>query len=154
MLDVEGQPMEIEYGYRMVRDGTKFITKGKASEILHIIKSDTIPEHMLNTLIITEGVLDAIKVARFCQATPLWGSHMPLGLIRMASALFKDLGVWLDSDKVVEAVQTSLRASQYMNSFVISSVKDPKEYDINYIQEFIGMSMRKKLIIKEGEENT
>ena len=32
-----------------IADGTKFITKGKASEILHIIKSDTIPEHMSNT---------------------------------------------------------------------------------------------------------
>ena len=138
--ELDGNDLKI--GTKEVQDGPKYITKGRVTDHLHIIYPATsqywnnVDDHR-HTLIITEGILDAIKVGRVCNAAPLCGSHMALGLITEAATRFKRLGIWLDPDKRVASVKTALRASQFMPSFVVTSERDPKEYGVNEIYEFI-----------------
>lgn len=111
-------------GYCLKLIGPKYLTRGQIGDKLVVF--DKVPS---DTLIVTEGLLDAIKVARICPASPLLGTHMPLGRIRKAAERFKTLGVWLDPDKNRDAVKLALRASQFMRTFVVTSTCDPKEYD-------------------------
>lgn len=141
-------PAQIEKGVITEAAKPKYITKGNPSDIMHIIKPDNNLSNFADHLIVTEGVLDAIKVGRVCPSMPLWGSKMPLESIRRATRLFSQLGIWLDSDKRVEAVKTALRASQYMPSYVIASRQDPKEYDESVIYEYIA-SYARTTIYKE-----
>lgn len=127
---------KIQYGDRSELDGPKYFSKGQLGDILHIIspiKNVCDP----TTIVIVEGVIDAIKVGRVFNCMPLFGSHMSLGTLRRLKARFITVGVWLDPDKTVEAVKTALRASQLMRSFVVVSTRDPKEYDINQIHDMV-----------------
>ena len=128
----------------------KYLTHGPASDILHIIESPLQDNDERDIIVVTEGLLDAIKVGRVYNAMPLWGSHMPLKTIRRLAMRFKRLGIWLDSDKLVEAVKTALRASQFIETFVVHSERDPKEQDINWIQTYVRLGLRYPAAEKEA----
>ena len=117
----------------------RYLTKGQISDILHFVGRDS------EIVCVTEDLLSAIKVGRIVQAMPLWGSSIPLKTIRRLSERFKYLGVWLDSDKKLEAVKTAVRASQYMPTFVISTPEDPKAYNMDAIEEIIDTESRNLL---------
>ena len=127
----------------------KYFTKGPASDILHLVGN---PCHPDNTVVLTEDLISAIKVGRLYQAMPIWGSHIPLKTTRRLSERFKTLGVWLDRDKMDEALRAVLRASQYMPAYLITSVFDPKEYTVPVIRETVEAAMLDK--VTEGEEGT
>ena len=140
-----------EKGKRYVSPKKKYLTFGNISDIMHVIEpeSSTIPD----TLVVVEGVLDAIKVGRIAPAMPLFGSHMALGTIIRASRRFSRLAVWLDSDKVQKAVETAIRASQYMPATVVYTPGDPKEYTENGAMQFIERAL-KEPVPQEGANNT
>jgi hypothetical protein len=124
--DIDGIPLE--YGHKIVLEGPKYYTQGRIKDILHIIK----PAYGVDNndvIILVEGIVDAIKVGRMYPTAPLLGSRVPLGLIQRLSTRFNEVGIWLDPDKKVEAVKSTLRASQLMKAFVVLSLRDPKEYD-------------------------
>ena len=104
----------------------KYLTFGNIRDIMHVLEPQA--SAYPDLLVVVEGVIDAIKVARVCPAMPLFGSNMPLGAILRAARRFGRLGVWLDSDKTAEAVKTALRASQYMPAVVIATEEDPKAH--------------------------
>jgi len=118
----------------------KYLTFGSIRDIMHVLEP---PETAYqDLLVVVEGILDAIKVARVCPAMPLFGSNMPLGTILRASRRFGRLGVWLDSDKTPEAVKTALRASQYIPAVVIAMAEDPKTYPEEAIISLIEDALR------------
>jgi len=120
------------YSYRP-KKWPKYVTFGEPSDILHIIN----PNINIDTIILTEDLISAIKVGRVYPAMPLWGSHIPMkGLLRLKER-FKHVGIWLDPDKRLEAVKTALRASQITNAFVVPSDKDPKEYNAVEIKDIV-----------------
>lgn len=121
----------------------KYFTKGPVSDILHFTGRED------SLVIVTEDIVSAIKVGRVTQTMPLWGSSMPLKTIRRLSERFKHLGIWLDSDKSVEAVKTAIRASLYIPTFVINTPEDPKAYNMDAIEEYIDLESRN--IIKDEE---
>lgn len=132
---------------RFFKDNSKlkYLTKGPKSDIVHIVWPDG---YSLNnqalfteegaTVILTEGLLDAIKVGRVYPAMPVWGSKASLGQLRKLSRQFSRLGVWLDPDKTPDAVRTAIRASQFVPSFVVTSTQDPKNYMDHNIRWMVG----------------
>ena len=113
-------------------EGPKYLTKGPASDILHLVGK---PKS--GVIVVTEDLLSAIKVGREYQAMPLWGSTLPLKTLWRLADRFDTLGIWLDPDKTKDAVKMALRASQYIPTFVVHSSFDPKEYPIETIVQLI-----------------
>ena len=112
--------------------GPKYLTKGKVSDIIHLVGGGKV-----GTVIVSEDLLSAIKIGRFYQSMPLWGSHMPLKTIQRLARRFSVLGIWLDPDKKTEALKIGIRASQYIPTFVVDSLHDPKDYDSTTMHEII-----------------
>ncbi len=86
-----------------------------------------------DTIVCVEDILSAIKIARlsptYC-ATPLLGSSMPLETTQSLSEQFSNIIVWLDRDKAKDAIKMARNLKQRgINSEVVISPKDPKEYD-------------------------
>jgi hypothetical protein len=86
-----------------------------------------------DTIVCVEDILSAIKIARlspdYC-ATPLLGSSMSLETTQSLSERFSNIIVWLDRDKAKDAIKMARNLKQRgINSDVVISPKDPKEYD-------------------------
>ena len=114
----------------------KYLTFGKPSDIMHIIRSDTNKVDN-SVLILTEDLISAIRVSSYKPAMPLWGSDIPLRMITRLASMVAVLGVWLDPDMKLKAVKDVLRASQYIPAFFIDSHLDPKFYNNDQIKEHI-----------------
>lgn len=81
------------------------------------------------TCIIVEDFISAVKVSRYYNCLPLFGSHLGVHTIeRLRKRGFKRFCFWLDPDKTKEAVRQALRwnTSTY-KCVVIRSDADPKE---------------------------
>ena len=141
----EGRNMVMWQG-RNFGDGPKYLTSGPKSDTLY-----RVGKAASDTIIVTEDLISAIKVGREYEAAPLWGAEMGLGLIKKVAGEYSNLGVWLDPDKTLQAVEIALRASQYIPTFVITSTRDPKEYGLEAITELVERHGTTKLW-KEGVE--
>ena len=116
--------------------GPKHITRGKSSDILHILG-----DNMLDTVICCEDMISAIKIARIRPAWCLFGSNLSTEALERASRLFRRLGVWLDRDKAEYALKTVLRASVFFDEvFPIITEKDPKWYSTKQLQNYIAQT--------------
>ena len=120
-------------------DKPKYLTKGPKSGIIY---KAGLENNKDKAVIITEDLLSAIKVGRIYQSVPLFGSSVPLEMVRTLAKQYDILGIWLDSDKRIEAVKQALRASQYMPTFVVESQLDPKAYHLEAITELIDMAAK------------
>lgn len=138
-----------EFLFTPVPSGPKYLFAGHVGDELVTMSPhfDRYP----GTVIVTEGYLDAMKVGRVCNASPLLGSHIPLGRVLKASERFSSMGIWLDPDKKLEAVKMAVKASQHISTFVIISQKDPKEY---YPEEIDAMIKhhQKSFLPKDGDK--
>jgi hypothetical protein len=93
------------------------------------------------TIVCVEDILSAIKIARlepdYC-ATPLLGSSMPLETTQSLSEQFNKVLIWLDRDKAKDAIKIARNLKQRgVNSNVIISPKDPKEYTKGELIEWL-----------------
>ena len=113
--------------------GPKYYTAGKIQDILHIIGTD------INSIILVEDAVSAIKVGRHASAMPIFGSNIALKTLVRLSTRFPNLGIWLDKDKAVESLKSKHRASQlgFDNVRTIITEKDPKDYNDEEICEFL-----------------
>lgn len=85
-----------------------------------------------NCLIFVEDYVSAIKVSRFANCLPLFGSQIPANALKWASERFKCLRVWLDMDKATESLKQASKLSQWVsNTRSIITELDPKEYSNN-----------------------
>jgi hypothetical protein len=126
--------------------GPKYVTKGPKSEVNAYIGNTR-----CDTLVVVEDFVSAIKVGRTFAAMPLWGADMTLGQVQTANKRFGDLVVWLDSNKVRDAVKLALRASQYMPTCVVSSGLDPKQYSLDAIVELVWTAQKKDSMFRDQE---
>ena len=79
-----------------------------------------------------------IGSARQCDAMPVLGSHVSNAKLYGLSKLYRDVFFWLDSDKLKESRNAAERARLVgINSNVIYTELDPKEYDDVFISEKI-----------------
>jgi hypothetical protein len=115
------------------RPKPKYLTYGPISDIMVEIGAG-------ERCILTEDLLSAVKVGRSSGVIgmPIFGSIVSLKLITRLAKRFKSVGVWLDRDKVQEALKARSRLSQYIPEvFMIISEKDPKEYSDADITRYI-----------------
>lgn len=90
------------------------------------------------TLVIVEDIVSAIKVGRFCRSYPLFGAYLSATHRgKIIGDDFSEVIVWLDRDKMMEAVVISTRFQPFVKSRVVSTTKDPKECSEKEILEQI-----------------
>lgn len=92
-------------------------------------------------LVCVEDVLSAIKISRLSPewcAMPLLGSHLSERAETYLKSTFDTVVVWLDRDKAINAVKIARNLKQKgLNSSVVISPKDPKEYSKGEISEWL-----------------
>ena len=142
-------------------DKPKYLTKGPASDILHVIRPPGAVDN--GTIILVEDIFSAIRVGLHYNCMPLWGNNIPLKLIKRLSKSFATLGIWLDPDMRVKSVKDALYASQYIPTYVIHSQADPKTYNSHAIRTHVDVAgyqimyqnkMNGKITREDGEETT
>ena len=112
--------------------GPKYISKGKKPLIFYGLG---------DTLVCVEDVISAIKIAKSNKnvcVIPLLGSIIPLELTETILKRFNKVFIWLDRDKAIEAVKQARNLKQKgIDSDVIITPKDPKEYSTGEINEWL-----------------
>lgn len=90
------------------------------------------------TIIVVEDIISAIKVSRFQQTLPLFGSFLSTTLLLTLRQQWENIIIWLDPDKQKESVEFSKTAALFFNkSQVVLTTKDPKELSYKNIGELI-----------------
>lgn len=109
-------------------DYPKYVTYGqKATNTIYFANKNT-PQ----SLVIVEDFVSAIKVARFANCLPIFGSTISANSLKWIMAWFKCIRIWLDMDKAAESLQQASRLSQFVaNTRSIITEFDPKEYSNN-----------------------
>jgi hypothetical protein len=115
----------------------KYITNGKKNNSRIVITPQEPRDS--TTVICVEDFVSALKVGRQYCCVPLLGATIDLRTIISLSTRFKNLRVWLDSDKASQSVLEASRASQYFSGVCRSVITelDPKEYDDGTIQHLV-----------------
>lgn len=112
--------------------GAKYVSKGRKPLIFY---------GNGDILLCVEDVLSAIKIAKANKdvcVTPLLGSVISLELTETILERFKTVRLWLDRDKAIEAVKQARNLKQKgIDSDVIITPKDPKEYSTGEINEWL-----------------
>jgi hypothetical protein len=110
----------------------KCYTEGNVNDILALFESDV----QSDAVCVVEDCVSAVKVSRYVDSVALLGSHLSLTKAVRLSRLYRNLYIWLDSDKVKEAHKFQQRyKSLFDNVFVIFTKLDPKENTYKDIKE-------------------
>lgn len=113
----------------------KWVGYGITDLLFHIIGKTTDS----SSICLVEDIISAYKVGHIHTCMPIFGSH--IGLSRLAK--LKLLGytkvyIWLDYDKRSEAIlEASLGASIGLDTQVIHTTLDPKDYNFLDIQKIL-----------------
>ncbi|CAB4133019.1 hypothetical protein UFOVP249_75, partial [uncultured Caudovirales phage] len=91
-----------------------------------------------STLVLTEDAVSALKVSLVTDAKPLLGTSIPREQIAAFKGPYSRLVVWLDADKWREG-RAIADAAKFLglSTKTILTDKDPKEYSIEQIKEFL-----------------
>lgn len=110
----------------------KYITFGDKSFYSGLIIQRRNPEQ----LVLVEDFVSAIKVARITSSCPLLGSKINASTLKSIQERFKQVRVWLDRDKAVEALQEASKLFGKVGKIsTIITPLDPKEYSTPRIAE-------------------
>lgn len=119
----------------------KYSTQGYAENVFAIVQPrDTTSEKapVSDTIVLVEDFVSAIKVGRQIDAMPLLGSNVSNQRLIRLGHLYKNLIIWLDSDKSTYAIKSSIRAGIVFDlSRTIITPQDPKCYTDKEIQEWL-----------------
>jgi hypothetical protein len=104
-----------------------------------------IPERMqVPALVLVEDMLSAIKVSRVSACTPLLGTWIPEAtfayLVAVASQHNWVVIPWLDPDKHLLSLQHSRKFRQFVPSYPVISLEDPKVYNTQQIYELVSIA--------------
>lgn len=113
-------------GRRFKGEGSKYTIKGEKKHFGTVYGSGS-------TLVVTEDLISAIKVARVTSALSLFGTFLnsiPEG--------YESYRLWLDKDKQISSLQQCKKWRQFGYDIKpIVTELDPKEYNSHQIKEFI-----------------
>jgi len=112
---------------------SKYFNQGDATNVLPIYSST----NRNSTLVIVEDSISAIKVSGYMDSLPLLGSYLPiLKTLAIKKLCYDNVILWLDHDKYKNALVISEQFSYLgVDSRVIVTDLDPKEYTMEYIKE-------------------
>ncbi len=114
----------------------KYITKGWKSGHFKLFPKDN------NVFILTEDFISALKVGRLYNAIPLLGTSFPRELLFSLLGKCPRLRIWLDRDKAHSSISMAQKARQWIADCAsIITEKDPKDYLIEQIKEFVSASL-------------
>jgi Zn ribbon nucleic-acid-binding protein len=118
----------------------KYLTKGYKGDILHVLGG-----HSTGRVILVEDLISAIVVSRVENSMPLWGSTVHLKTLKRLSQQYESLGIWLDADKLSEAVKAQGPARLlFRHVEVIFTEQDPKYMNLDQLQEKLGKPIDKR----------
>lgn len=113
----------------------KWFGKGNLKDTFNILGRSS------PTLVLTEDIVSAIKVSKFCMAMPLYGcvvGTIRFKRLRMLIEPSVEVKVWLDPDKRKEALQEARIGNLCgCNTTVILSERDPKEHTFMEIEKLL-----------------
>ena len=122
------------------KDYPKYLTKGLKGDILHMLGN-----HPSDRIVVVEDLLSAIAVSRVENSMPLWGSTINLATLTKVARYYKNLAIWLDSDKLSEAVKARGIATLLFNNVeVISTEADPKYQTQEQLEKILGNPLDKR----------
>lgn len=110
----------------------KWFSQGDLDALIYTIGKTT------PYLVLTESIISAIKVSRFCQAMPIWGSNISTKRWARLSHLTDHVLIWLDPDKQKEATEQAKTGRLFVdNVSVILSDKKPKDYTYEELNKIL-----------------
>lgn len=119
----------------------KYHTSGYPESVIWTVRPNFAekPTDTFNgTLVVVEDVVSAIKVGRYAEATPLWGSNWSLDKLNRVSDRWKSVLFWLDFNKTAEAMKFKVEAEPFFETVgVLSTEKDPKANDDGKIKQIL-----------------
>lgn len=114
--------------------GNKYYTRGGYDSIVNYYGKRSND----GTIVLTEDVISAIKVARQHAAMPLLGSFLTVEKAKRLRNFFDHLTFWLDYDKIKSAIQQATRMkSQGFKTSIIVTHNDPKSYNNSEIKDIL-----------------
>lgn len=105
------------------KDKPKYITRGSKTQQLAFISN----RNFNGTIVLVEDFVSAIKVGRYCSASPLLGSNINGKAVKWLADQFKRVRVWLDIDKATESLVEASKLP-IKDVRVVLTQLDPKEY--------------------------
>jgi hypothetical protein len=119
-------------------DHPKYVTKGYKNQhfkcIFPIVRS--------NMWVLCEDYISAIRIGRYVNAIPLFGTYCPRELLYRLLPYRPILRFWLDRDKADSAVKQAASARQYIEDCAtIVTDLDPKDYTDDQIKVIIDESL-------------
>lgn len=112
----------------------KWFSRGDLKNIFHILGTG-------DKLVLVEDIVSAIKVSRYYQAMPIFGSHIGQERFKRILSLFGykyEVCIWLDPDKRKESIVEARRGILAgLDVRVIYAEKDPKEIPFNQLKEIL-----------------
>lgn len=118
----------------------KYLTKGYKGDILHVLG-----EHSTDRIVLVEDLISAIVVSRVENSMPLWGSTIHLKTLRQLARYYGKLAIWLDADKLKEALkQKGVARLLFDEVEVISTEEDPKYQNLEQLQKILGEPLDKR----------
>lgn len=118
----------------------KYLTKGEKDGILF-----TLGEHPSSRIVLVEDLLSAIVVSRVENSMPLWGATVSLGTLRKLSKQYHNLAIWLDQDKLKEAIQQiGIARLMFNNVEILTSEEDPKYQGEEELEKILGKPLDKR----------
>lgn len=125
--------------YLGTENKSKWFSQGNLHEFVHIVGN-----YQQNTIVLTEDVISAIRVAELTSlcASPLFGSHISTKHMLRLIKFYGRIVVWLDKDKQVDAIKYSNQLQLLgVNSSVVITDKDPKDYTTEEIKQWLYKSL-------------
>jgi len=114
--------------------GPKYLTFGNKA-VYDVVRGS---RGISDSICITEDKVSAIKVGRYVDSMPAYGSFLNMEQLIHLSKGYDNLLIWLDHDKLKESHRLAKRAGfMFKNVRVIDSHYDPKDYMDDEIKEYL-----------------
>ena len=116
----------------------KYYSQGRIREDVCVVaRQSPLPD----TVVLVEDYISAVRVSGYLPCIPLFGCVCSLEALGQLLGRFKNIKVWLDSDKLDNARQVAQNASMLgLKSDVVFTPQDPKEYSNREIAKFLEVS--------------
>lgn len=116
------------------KQNPKWFSQGKLHEVIYTIGED----RGTRSLVLVEDVISAIKLSRYKQTSPIFGSVIGTKHWSRLSKFYDDVTIWLDPDKRSASIKEAKIGSMFgIKTHVVFSNKDPKEHTNEEIMVYL-----------------
>jgi hypothetical protein len=114
----------------------KWFTKFNKKDLLRIYGKPT------QTLVLVEDIVSAIRISKYLSTAPLFGAMISDRMfLKIKTNVFDQVKIWLDQDKVKEALLYAQRARELgINASCILTEEDPKCHTNQELVSILGIS--------------